>query len=335
MSFQPPFGDDIPMTESSGSTSGNPQFLPQAVPGLDRGTLEMMMTVIAEGLKNNNQDSFGQGGFKLKDPEVFNGGQRDVGRFLAALHLKYASERNRYKTEESRVAYAASLLRGPAFSWFQPKLNRKIKDEFGVEINLPPTLGTFAQFETDLRTAFGDPDAAATAARAISSLRQAGNLTKYTAEFRRLQADLAYNDAAYMTLYRNGLSDEIKDELARRDDPLDLQHLIDLSTRIDNRLYARKLEKQSRGSVRTPANVHTEIIPRASVTVETPSSFTAGGMVPMDLSATAVRKRGPLTDVERKHRLDNNLCLYCGQSGHIATDHKGKSKTISIASPKN
>jgi hypothetical protein len=32
------------------------------------------------------------------------------------------------------------------------------------------------------------------------------------------------------------------------------------------------------------------------------------------------RKRGKLTPEERKHHMDNNLCLYCGKPGHKAQD---------------
>jgi hypothetical protein len=32
------------------------------------------------------------------------------------------------------------------------------------------------------------------------------------------------------------------------------------------------------------------------------------------------RRRGKLTPQERKHRMDNNLCLYCGKPGHKATE---------------
>jgi hypothetical protein len=32
------------------------------------------------------------------------------------------------------------------------------------------------------------------------------------------------------------------------------------------------------------------------------------------------KKRGKLTPEERKHRMDNNLCLYCGKPGHKAQD---------------
>ena len=42
------------------------------------------------------------------------------------------------------------------------------------------------------------------------------------------------------------------------------------------------------------------------------------GPAPMDLDSTATRKFKPLTDAEKKHRRENNLCLYCGKAGHMA-----------------
>ena len=32
------------------------------------------------------------------------------------------------------------------------------------------------------------------------------------------------------------------------------------------------------------------------------------------------QKRGSLTEVQRKYRRDNGLCMYCGQQGHWASD---------------
>ena len=43
---------------------------------------------------------------------------------------------------------------------------------------------------------------------------------------------------------------------------------------------------------------------------------------PMDLSATNRGFKKPLTAEQKKYRFENNLCLYCGKSGHKALDHK-------------
>ena len=43
---------------------------------------------------------------------------------------------------------------------------------------------------------------------------------------------------------------------------------------------------------------------------------------PMDLSATNRGFKKPLTAEQKKYRFENNLCLYCGKSGHRIFDHK-------------
>ena len=53
----------------------------------------------------------------------------------------------------------------------------------------------------------------------------------------------------------------------------------------------------------------------------TPSTSTGTHSGPMDLSGARYRsqKRGPVTEQEKQCRRDNNLCLYCGSSGHWAS----------------
>jgi hypothetical protein len=41
------------------------------------------------------------------------------------------------------------------------------------------------------------------------------------------------------------------------------------------------------------------------------------GPIPMEIGAVH-KKFSPLTPEERKRRVDNKLCLYCGQPGHLA-----------------
>jgi len=53
----------------------------------------------------------------------------------------------------------------------------------------------------------------------------------------------------------------------------------------------------------------------------------------MELDASSSTKFKPLTPEERKRRYDNNLCLYCGEGGHRATEcpkkkNKGNKKSI-------
>jgi hypothetical protein len=60
---------------------------------------------------------------KVADPEFFSGDREKFDGFLAQLSLKFATDPTTYRTEQSKVAYAGSFLRGRAEEWFRPHVN--------------------------------------------------------------------------------------------------------------------------------------------------------------------------------------------------------------------
>jgi len=60
---------------------------------------------------------------------------------------------------------------------------------------------------------------------------------KYSAEFQRIAALTDWDDDALVLQYYWGLSEGIKDEIARRDRPEELQEMIDTSINIDSRQW--------------------------------------------------------------------------------------------------
>ncbi|KAL0198990.1 hypothetical protein M9458_007530, partial [Cirrhinus mrigala] len=100
----------------------------------------------------------------------------------------------------------------------------------------------------------------------------------YALEFRTLAAQSGWNDGPLKLHYRKGLNQ-------------DLQY-IDLSIRIDNVMRSRK-----------PSWPLTNVFQTQPSTPSAPE--------PMQLGTTK------LTVEERERRIRNNLCLYCGQAGHI------------------
>ena len=67
-----------------------------------------------------------------------------------------------------------------------------------------------------------------------------------------------------------------------------------------------------------------------------PAKFTPAAGDPMDLSR-ASQLRGPLFEVEKKHRRENNLCNYCGEGSHFANTcpNKRSRPVISAATFEN
>jgi hypothetical protein len=67
----------------------------------------------------------------------------------------------------------------------------------------------------------------------------------YTSKFQQHRANAGINDVlALKRHYYNGLTDTIKDEIAKADKPLDVQSLIDMATRINSRSYERAIERK-------------------------------------------------------------------------------------------
>lgn len=132
-------------------------------------------------------------------------------------------------------------------------------------------------------------------------------MTDYAIDFRTLAADSSWNASALYDAFYNGLSERIKDELAARDPPKDVNALIDLSIRIDQRLRDRRRERGIRGPNLPPAFLSASSPPP----VKEPTPFSVTDPEPMQLG------RSKLSQAERERRMSHKLCLYCGQSGHM------------------
>ncbi|KAL0181246.1 hypothetical protein M9458_023652, partial [Cirrhinus mrigala] len=114
----------------------------------------------------------------------------------------------------------------------------------------------------------------------------------YALTFHTLAAQSGWNDGPLKLHYRKGLNPVLQIELACRDEDLSLDQYIDLSIRVDNVMRARRSSRPL-SAMQLPAAPH-----------EAPAE-------PMQLGTTK------LTLEERERRLRGNLCLYCGQPGHI------------------
>ena len=141
------------------------------------------------------------------------------------------------------------------------------------------------------------------------NLTQGGRIVAdYAIEFRTIAADSSWNAPSLLDAFYHGLSGRIKDELAARDLPTDLDHLVALAVRIDGRLRERWRER-AQVSV-SPAPPHP---PRDPQPPPTSQHAPSGSPEPMQLG------RSQLSMEERQRRLRANQCMYCGQDGHFVS----------------
>jgi len=226
-------------------------------------------------------------------PEFFTGNASELRKFLTQCQQVFRLQPSKFPTGIVKVMYAATYLRGTAYTWIQPYLDQDV---------LPAWMEDFPTFSRKIINVFGDPDLARTSIRKLEGLKQTKSAAIYAAEFRCHAIFTQWNDEALCHLFYKGLKETVKDDLAHRDRTGSLDDLIDLSIKLDNRLYERSLE---RGPTRplvhhTQAQVVHPLAPHPTPTntagtVNTP--LPVGGPRPMELDASQTR-HGPLTPQE-------------------------------------
>jgi hypothetical protein len=176
----------------------------------------------------------------------------------------------------------------------------------------PANYGTWQEFEDAYKAQFIPP---ATQLEAITKMH---NLPMGQQDFNSwyltwsMHARRANVDAATtMYAFRRNLNPVLHNKIiSLSPQPTTLDELVTQARNLDNqwRMFAP-----------------TRMAPRGNTRIR--EVTTTGTEDSADIAATQARrapfrKRGKLTPEERKHRLDNQLCLYCGKAGHTASDCK-------------
>jgi hypothetical protein len=163
------------------------------------------------------------------------------------------------------------------------------------------------------------------ATRKIIQLRQnSRSVADYEVDFRTLAAESAWNQQALFDMFLHGISEEVKDELASRELPTELDSLIASTTRIDERLQEQRRERildfaRTPRYSTLPLSQHRSF--RWSRGREDPSlpelprglPKTAESLLPKPMSPD----RAGQSKVERQYRIDTKSCLYCRTHGHF------------------
>jgi Retrotransposon gag protein len=185
---------------------------------------------------------------KLKEPDVFDGAKNRAWFFLASIQLIISSQPSRFTTDEKKILYCASFLRGAAFKWFSAYLRRYEAPESRSDENRK-WLYDWGLFTEKLLATWGDPDVKATDSRQLMELRMTSTAAVYAADFRRLAASLSWNDEVLRFLFEKGLTDYIKDTITALDTTFtSLDDLIHKAISIDNCTRIRDMERSDRPS---------------------------------------------------------------------------------------
>ena len=248
---------------------------------------------------------------RLASPKPFEGDFDLCRGFLVQCELVFTHQPTRYPTEGSRIAFIMSLLSGRALRWATAAVGQS--DSLAT---------SYSAFRAEFKFVFDHPEDGGDAASRLHSIQQGSrSVADYTLEFRILAADSGWGDKALQSAYRRGLSEAIKDGLLR-DRPTSYNALIELALLMDQRLRERRAERVHRplSTYTRPAPADSHAPPRGSPPAA-PAEFRGpsygsppaapGAEEPMQLG------RSRLAGDERDRRLQQRLCLYCGQAGHF------------------
>ena len=263
---------------------------------------------------------------KARQPDPFSGSDpHKLQPFLLQCQLYFRNNPRAYPDDESKVNFALSYLRDTALQWFEPSILE------GTEL---PWMIDWSEFVRELRTNFGSIDPTGNAEEELDALCMKDNqkILKYNVEFNRLAARVRWGDSALRHRYYKGLPDCIKDILAQSSKHDTLIELKSAAQIIDARYWECNREKsQGDSSSHKSDNKAHDKKKSSSQSQQSASSNTSQSKPTASTSATTsapkknnilskLGKDGKLTPQERKRRMDNSLCMFCGATGHIAKD---------------
>ena len=238
-------------------------------------------------------------------PARYPGDLGTCSQFLHQCSLVFSQQPATYATDQSRIAFIMSLCSEKASAW-----------ALAISQHNPFLSSDYSAFTSEMRRVFDHPVKGKEAVSQLLSLSQGKNsVSQYALDFRILAAECGWDQAALQGVFLKGLSEEIKDELAARDETTSLEELINLAIRLDNRLRERQREKaegrRARSSLSTrsyqPLPTHFE---------DSRGSPVMTAHLPADSEEPMQLGRAKLTPAERQRRFHLGLCFYCGQEGH-------------------
>lgn len=240
---------------------------------------------------------------RVAAPETFTGKVSEYQNFIAQCTLVLTVCPNTYTTEEQRVFFVISHLKGEPLTWARDIITNPFH----------PLRNDYKAFTQAFANVYGDRAYKLEAEDKIQRLTQTKSASQYAQTFQALAAALELNDESKCMMFYNGLKPAIKTAIviAGRQSPL--HRLVNQAITLDQQFFqqSRQLEKRSHGATQDsePANKRRGGDNR----FPDPPSFSSTDQNPRDS-----RPRGPLSDEEKTRRCENGLCLYCGEPSHTA-----------------
>jgi len=280
---------------------------------------------------------------KVHEPDTFDGTDpKKLWTFLVQCELCFQDHAKAFCQDRARVTLAQSYLKGMTLEWFKPDLLNS-----GDPADHPHWMDSWVHFIAELQSTFGPHDPVADAKHQLEHLQMKDLycVMQYIMDFNHLTSQVQdYGDGTLHCLFYSGLLDRLKDEIARVGKPLTLNGLRALCQEIDTCYWEHKdkishmMKSQPTSSSTTKPSNSGGNTPKSgqAKTSNSPSSTNTSGLSKatsnqssssskLDLTNKLGKDR-KLTADKHKQWLDNNLCMFCGGTGHFTDNCAKKSK---------
>lgn len=250
----------------------------------------------------------------IPTPVRYSGDSGTCSQFLHQCSLVFDQQPLTYSSDKTRIAFVMSLLSGKASAW-----------AVVIAKGNPAIYNSFPVFETEMLNVFDHPLQGKEAGNRLLSLHQGSeSVSTYSIDFRILAAESGWGEAALQTVFSRGLNEELKDELAARDETSSLEELISLAIRLDNRLRERRRERTGKQRFPLPFSQPKSPRPAGQSAPPNPRLEPFPYRDPLPSASSSLSPEEPmqlgrmrLSPAERERRFLQKLCIYCGQAGHI------------------
>jgi len=250
-------------------------------------------------------------------PDPYDGSPDKAIAFWNTLANYYAINDGVYTTNAQKVSSALTHFKigTSAGNW----ASNKMQTALAVQ---PPNYGTWDEFKEAFKKQFIPP---ASQMEAISKMHNnqmgakdfATWFQEWSTEARRAGSD----ETTKMWAFRRNLPTILQQKLLTLSpQPTTLDALVEKAREFDKnwQIFGRPSGAPTRGRGFSRGNWCGNQNPRIQEIKEEEETK-------IEIAATQPRrgsgkKRGKLTEQERKHRRTNNLCMYCGKPGHIAVN---------------
>jgi hypothetical protein len=265
---------------------------------------------------------------------------------MSQIYLHIAEHPQDFPTDDEKIFYIQSHLRGMAQQWFQPNIFA------GRQAPIPHWDGNWGIFVQELASNFGlhDPFGDAQISLDSLSMKPGDRLATYQLEFDTHALMTGYNEAPLFQVYYHGLPSRLKDTMAQNQLPASLARLNALALQLDQRYHRCNSEHAAEcAAVNLPpageSSGATSSAPasggggssgkskgkgkgggksdRPAKTNPPANTPANGNTVQASRSKSAAKpyaaklnSSSKLKPEECKRCMKNNLCMFCGGAGH-------------------